>query len=343
MYNRLTPEAKQLLPTFFADRWSPVLRLLGPPTDPDAALAAIQRLLPFAHITKMDWVASPRPIDYIRSRPCAQQQYGELLNPMARRISDLVPNLVGLVERFSPELRVLTDWPTLHHERLGNNRCAVIGTNPWEVLFDFMDVAGYPSYEAARLLRTIALQASAWWFSGEHAVTFAEHPERVVRNNAGEISNGDGPAIVYRDGIEVWVWRGRPTRRDAFDLKTVPQIMHAGMPAVAVEIYGYERFVRDVSASRRELVDQSEWGTLWKIRIPSGTDYNDQRAGWRMFVEVRNSTPPHATHMIPVDPYLRPMKNGHLSPYQDRQMTALDAIASTFGMSGEEYRQMVAS
>ena len=52
MYNRLSPEAKQLLPTFFADRWSPVLRLTGGPTDPDAALTAIQQLYPLAKDTR---------------------------------------------------------------------------------------------------------------------------------------------------------------------------------------------------------------------------------------------------------------------------------------------------
>ena len=88
---------------------------------------------------------------------------------------------------------------------------------------------------------------------------------------------------------------------------------------------GPEKFIKDGGA---KLLDESHWGKLWKIVLPVDGDDDVEI----YMVEVINSSPEpdgsYKTYMLsvaPEDPFGKPMR------------TALQAVASTFGVSGEEY------
>ena len=104
---------------------------------------------------------------------------------------------------------------------------------------------------------------------------------------------------------------------------------------------GISAYVIDSGA---EVVDQSKIGTLW--RRPERTirrKTHPTRIHLRemMMVEVLNSTPEPdgsvRTYFLRVDPRLRPMKHGGVLG-DPQPLSALNAIASTFGMTGKEYQ-----
>ena len=87
-----------------------------------------------------------------------------------------------------------------------------------------------------------------------------------------------------------------------------------------LEHYGHDRYIVDSGA---EPVQQDEAGRLWRVNMPAG----DEPIA---MVEVVNATAEpdgtHRTYWLRVPPHLR---------------TAKDAVAWTFGLTGEEYRPQV--
>ena len=99
-------------------------------------------------------------------------------------------------------------------------------------------------------------------------------------------------------------------------------------------VSGIAAYLRDAGA---QLLDRDPgFGRLW--RLDTG-----EAAPWLM-LEVENRSPePDGSYrhfLLRVDPELRPiLGSGGFGPPQP--LTARNAVASTFGMSGEEYRPEV--
>ena len=54
----------------------------------------------------------------------------------------------------------------------------------------------------------VARSAGLWW-PFENVVVFTERPAELHFNDQQLLHNADGPAIVYRDGVRVYVWNGK--------------------------------------------------------------------------------------------------------------------------------------
>ena len=99
-----------------------------------------------------------------------------------------------------------------------------------------------------------------------------------------------------------------------------------------LERFGAPRYLREIGARP---VDQSDWGKLYRVPRPGDTDM--------VLVEVINSTPePDGSckpYMLRCHPELRPVGKG--GAVGDRQEdSALNAVASSFGMRGGEYARI---
>lgn len=92
-------------------------------------------------------------------------------------------------------------------------------------------------------------------------------------------------------------------------------------------------------------VHSDKYGTLWRVWL---------RFGWAYVVEVENSTPPHRHHFIPVDRWMRPIREGgqpggvgwrrwQIMGRFPQRRTARNAVASTFGLRGGQYKVVAAS
>jgi len=123
---------------------------------------------------------------------------------------------------------------------------------------------------------------------------------------------------------------------EAPDTLTVEQIReepNEEVRRIMLERFGTERYLRESNA---EQVHRDEWGTLYRVRFDDDEDL--------YMVEVVNSTPEpdgsYRDYFLRVHPQLRPMLagGGYGSP---QKFTARNAVASTFGLRGEEYAPAV--
>jgi hypothetical protein len=78
-----------------------------------------------------------------------------------------------------------------------------------EVVFSGRTVAPLlpAAWNAARV-------AGPWWWPLTHSVVLADRPIEMHVNEKLLLHQGDGPAMVYRDGVRIWAWNGRAMREE---------------------------------------------------------------------------------------------------------------------------------
>jgi hypothetical protein len=139
----------------------------------------------------------------------------------------------------------------------------------------------------------------------------------------------------YRDGWGLYKWHGVTVpedvvlRPESITVKTIERQRNTEARRVMLERYGQARYIVD---SRAKAVHSDDYGTL----------YVKKRAGDfpLVMVKVVNSTRgadgTYRDYFLRCHPELRPMRqDGSLG--EPQEMTAKAAIASTFGMTADEY------
>lgn len=160
----------------------------------------------------------------------------------------------------------------------------------------------------------------------------------ITRDERGRLHSDTGPACGW-DGWGVYAVHGVRVQQDVIEhpeLITIARIEaenNAEVRRVMISRYGQVRYLRDCGA---EKIHTDECGTLWRK-----TYRNDEPI---IMVEVLNSTPEPdgstKTYFLRVNPTLRPMLAGQRFGVA-QTLTARNAIASTFGLTGEEYHPEV--
>lgn len=187
----------------------------------------------------------------------------------------------------------------------------------------------------------------------EKTCVIMERPKKIRLDPMQLLSSTSGPAFQSSIGLDVYAVNGVIIARNATVLKSISwddlETASSTQQRVAmIEYMGWEKFMQLANKARRPqgwgtpakaLLDKSRWGSLYEIHCGSQ----------ELFVlEVRNRTAePDGTFrpfFICVDPDCRPMPNP-LDPHavwgDPQSLTALNAVASTFGMTGEEYHAML--
>ena len=172
-----------------------------------------------------------------------------------------------------------------------------------------------------------------WWYPHDGFIIACERPSVICVDAVQRLHNDTGPAIAFRDGWQIYAVHG--VRVPDWIIKSPDQITTAKIEAeknteiqrVMIERFGWDRYV---TTAGFELLDQHErWGTLW-------------RRGEYLVLEVINRSPePDGSfrkYMLPVAPGCAPLGETLGAP---QQLTALNAVASTFGMIGEDYARLV--
>ncbi|MFD6492456.1 DUF6745 domain-containing protein [Streptomyces sp. NPDC060188] len=162
---------------------------------------------------------------------------------------------------------------------------------------------------------------AGWWWPYEKVAVISERPLSLHRDEAGRLDRGDGPALRYGDGFELYAWRGMPvpaTFLDELTALTPERIRgeeNAELRRVMLEHYGYDRFLDESGAVP---VHRDETGVLWRVELLGDEDV--------VMVEVVNSTPEpdgtSRTYWLRVPPSTR---------------TAREGVAWTFGLAAEVY------
>jgi hypothetical protein len=170
----------------------------------------------------------------------------------------------------------------------------------------------------------------------------AERPTHLNRDEAGHLHCEIGPGVAYPSGWSWWHWHGARVPHSVIEeperitVEAIERVQSPALRRVMIERYrhgdpthGVAAYLRDTGA--RRLDQDAGFGTLWRHDIGKEA---------LLIVEVVNHSPdPDGSHrhfFLRVDPELRPIfPNGSFGGPQ--KFTARNAVASTFGLRGEEY------
>jgi hypothetical protein len=176
--------------------------------------------------------------------------------------------------------------------------------------------------------------SAGWWWPHREFVMVCEHPVAIHRDEQGRLHCEDGPAIVWPDGWGVYRVHGIDIpadvilHRETLTIERIKAERNEEKRRVMIGLYGMDRYLSDGGF---EVVheDKDECGDGRRLF----------RSADMTVVEVRNSTAEpdgsHRVYHLQVDPQLRPLLGGGRLG-QPQEPTCRNAVASTFGMLGEE-------
>jgi hypothetical protein len=243
----------------------------------------------------------------------------------------------------------------------------------------FTDVCGLElpraMKRAAQAYRDTA-ESACWWWPHRDFVMACERPTKIERDERGRLHCETGMAIQWSDGWGLYRWHGVAVPAQVIEAPetiTVAQIeaeTNAEVRRCMVSRYGAGRYLLDSGA--KELA-RDEFGVLYRKDIPGDEPL--------VMVRVLNSTPePDGTlttaqareafgaplvdracamaglngsagkarwkeYFLRVHPELRPMvpptKGSEVALGAPQEMTARNAVASTFGLRGEDWSPTV--
>jgi hypothetical protein len=165
-------------------------------------------------------------------------------------------------------------------------------------------------------------------------------------DNRSRLHSAAGPAFVWED-VREFYWHGVRVLEEVIDrpetitVAAIDKEQNAEVRRVMIdryqhgeETFGAAAYLRDAGGKR--LDHDERWGTLWRRDL----DHDEPI----IMVEVVNRSPePDGTfrhYFLRVHPELCPMlADGTLG--QRQHLTARNAVASTFGLRGEEYAPLV--
>jgi hypothetical protein len=182
-----------------------------------------------------------------------------------------------------------------------------------------------------------AFLAGGWiLYWTEDTLYWAAKPEvhkEATAQGGRRLHNSSGPAL--RSDVEnLYYWHGVMvpafviTKPEWITLKHIADEDNAEARRIFIERYGLSRYLLDSGAQK---LAEDEFGELYRTEIPGDEPL--------VMVKVLNSTPEpdgsQKPYFLRVHPELCLLRNDGLGDPQ--KATPLNAIASTFGMTGAEY------
>lgn len=186
-------------------------------------------------------------------------------------------------------------------------------------------------------------QSAGWAIPCRDICFIAERHTTLHRDERGRLHCEDGPAVAYPDGWEIYAVHGVRvpgwviTDPSRLTIEAIHAERNTEIQRVMIERFGWDRYAAECGA---EIVDHDErWGTLYR-RQQDGEDI--------LFLKVINGSPePDGSfrqYVLPVAPNCEPLPdpddpNERLGNPQE--LTALNAVASTYGLTGHDYEALV--
>ena len=202
-------------------------------------------------------------------------------------------------------------------------------------------------------------KACHWFFPFENWCLLSRRPVKVEVDQLGRIHGG----VEYADGTGVFAHHGIVLPKEAVrepgwvTIDKIDKETNAEIKRAMIEIYGTGKYLMESGA--RE-VQRDEYGVLYSKRVgdetimtvhvlnstpePDGTMTSDEAL--KTFVKPRwwdereHAGKKWKSYFLAVHPELRPLLDPDVDGAelgQPQALTAHNAVASTFGMRGEEY------
>jgi hypothetical protein len=181
----------------------------------------------------------------------------------------------------------------------------------------------------------LAELAGPRWVHKEFCI-LSDFPEVLTVDEHNRPHNDNGPFCKWRDGFSLYSIHGVRvpewllTRPDRLTVDAINDETNEEVRRVMIERYGVSRYVQD-----------AQFLTVHEDVDLSGQERRLLRRGDTLVVEVVNSTVDgdgtRRRYHISVHPELRPLlSSGELG--EPQSMSCHNAVASTFGLRGEEYQ-----
>jgi hypothetical protein len=175
----------------------------------------------------------------------------------------------------------------------------------------------------------------------EQYCIISDRPEELYVDDRFRPHNDNGPFCRWRDGSSLYCVHGvrvpgwiveYPER---IDVASIDKEANAEVRRVMCEKYGWERFLADAKCEKIDHDDAR--GTLYRRKMKQGDPV--------LLLQVVNSSPEpdgsYRLYTIPVHHELRPLPDLTEDPNarlgEPQALTSHNAVASTFGLRGEEY------
>ena len=183
-----------------------------------------------------------------------------------------------------------------------------------------------------------AFAAGLWlfWVTEDEVIAVPRPSIHIVGE---QLHSPTGPAVYWPNGEKFYFWRGLQVAEDVIihpDQITIERItkeQNAELRRVLIDRFGAEKYLRAIGA---KMLHEDHFGKLYSA-ARSGDDPI-------VMVEVENKSPePDGSfkkYMLRVHPELRPMLDGGLFG-EPQTMTAHNAVASTFGLRGQDYQPTI--
>lgn len=210
----------------------------------------------------------------------------------------------------------------------------------WLAFYDyFKEVCGLDR-QTQKLSGLWAVAQNAGWFIPHEKTCWVSERHTVVnKDDEGFLHNETGPAVAYPDGWAVYAIHGVRVPEyvvmnpEQITVQDIDSEENSEIKRVKIERFGIQKYLFESGA---EKIHQDDWGTLYRKHIPGDEPI--------LMVHVVNSTPePDGSfndYFLRVHPECRPMMinpGGSTEYGQAQDLTALNAVASTFFMTGEQY------
>lgn len=360
MITELTPAQKARFPEF-VEKWTRI-GLSCEPADKPRAEAAISRLYEMAKLPAPRFAWLPDPISAARAamayaRACHALDKSVKRGKAPPALDETVIGAVLAVRGDVPEadVRAALAAPVgdAAREAARNAGHAYFGGSfwaAWSGWADYMNEVLRVEFDRAYLDAT---ESVGVYYTLRGACFCSDRPESISRDNRGRLHNATGAAIRYRNGWGLWSWHGVTVpqhvieRPDEITVAMIDAEPNAEVSRAMMEIIGWDRYMRescarvvDTAPASHPLVGVGRAELL--VRDRAGAEPVVAVAVWNSTAEPDGTV---KRYVLRVHPELRPMfsENGTTRYGEPQAMTAENAIASTFGMTGADYaRDMVA-
>jgi hypothetical protein len=226
------------------------------------------------------------------------------------------------------------------HRRMGGQFWVGWGWGWWSspsMLSFFRDVCGLDFGEKSEIVDAIIAlgESCCWWWPHKEFVMVCERPQVLERDEAGRLHSVSGAACGWGDGWGVYAVHGTRVpswiieHPDRLTVDAIHAERNAEVRRVMVDRYGLARYVRD---AQFEVLDADT--------DPLGQPRRLLRRADIVVVELTNSTVDadgmRRVYHVACEPSLRPLlADGELG--EPQALTALNAVAASYGMRGEQY------
>jgi hypothetical protein len=218
------------------------------------------------------------------------------------------------------------------------------GGNQWSAsdsflsFFDAIVGLNLPEYVNYRHWDTASLHSGPRIMHEDFCIV-SDRPEILLVDEDNRPHCNDGPFCRWRDGSALYAVHGVRVpawiieQPETITIGNIDSETNAEVRRVMIDKYGRDKYMRNSGAVE---IHRDEWGILYRKHGDSGEPI--------VMVVYKNSHPePDGSvreYWHPVHPELRPLlRDGSFG--EPQKMTAHNAIASTFGLRGENYNPVV--